>query len=140
MWLRSRLHTKRLQPEADLTLNRALDVAQAMETVAKDALELQTLQNEAAVHKLKEGKGPSRPARLLQSRTNQEIKSHATGAMGLISPLISANLETKYATHVPKSQQRVYLQKKHSDLKKKLHYVDKNDDSDDEYVISTLSE
>ena len=53
------------------------------------------------MHKLKEGKGPSRPARLLQSRTNQEIKSRATGAMGLISPLISANLETNYATHIP---------------------------------------
>ena len=53
---------KRLLSEADLTLDRALEVAQAMETAAKDATELQSLQNEAAVHKLKKGRGPSRPA------------------------------------------------------------------------------
>ena len=42
---------KRLFSEAALTLEKALDISQAMETAATDATELQSLQQEAAVHK-----------------------------------------------------------------------------------------
>ena len=43
---------KRLLSEADLSLKKAVDIAVAMEIVAKDATELQSKQQEATVHKM----------------------------------------------------------------------------------------
>ena len=53
---------KRLLSEAALTLEKALEISQAMETAAKDAIELQSLQQEAAVHKFQKGRRQARPS------------------------------------------------------------------------------
>ena len=130
---------KRLLSEADLTLDRALEVAQAMETAAKDATELQSLQNEAAVHKLKKGRGPSRPASK-QSHPRKQKPCFRCNGTNHTPDKCKFKDEICHACSKKGHIQRACLSKKHSDLKKKLHSVDKEDDSDDEYVISTLSE
>ena len=91
------------------------------------------------MHKLQNGKGASRPA----SKRNQPRKQkpcyryngtdHTPDKCKFRDGICHA---CSKKGHI----QRAYLQKKHSDLKKKLNFVDKYDDSDDEYVISTLSE
>lgn len=50
---------KRLLSEAQLTLTKALEMAVAMETAAKDAAELQSKQQEAIVNKISKGRKKS---------------------------------------------------------------------------------
>ena len=136
---------KRLLSEADLTLDRALEVAQAMQTAEKDETELQSLQNEAAVHKLRKGRGPSRPASKQNQPRNQK-PCYRCNETNHTPDKCKFRDEICHACSKKGHRQRAYLQEKHSDLKKKLHSVDKYDDIDDEFShfqnfhIFTLSE
>ena len=59
--LRAENIQKRLLSEAELTLEKAITIAVAMETAASDASELQGQRGEIAVHKIYTTKGTSSP-------------------------------------------------------------------------------
>ena len=129
---------KRLLSEAALTLEKALEISQAMETAAKDATELQSLQQEAAVHTFQKGRRQARPSSQFKQ---QKIKKPCYRCNGTNHTPDRCKFkdETCHACSKKGHIKRACLSKKQSDQKKKVHSVDKEEDSDGEFVISTLS-
>ena len=130
---------KRLLSEAALTLEKALEVAQAMETAAKDATELQTTQHEAAVHKFQKGRRQSKASSKMNYQKMQKSCYRCNGTNHTPDKCRFKD-EICHACSKKGHIKRACLAKKLTDRKKKVHLVDKKDNySDDEYVISTLS-
>lgn len=123
---------KRLLSEANLTLARAVEMAVAMETAAKDATELQSIQHEATVHKFSKGRRPA-------SRLKQKPKKPCYRCNGTNHSPDKCRFKDEIC-HVCSKKghiKRACLSKKQTDQKKKVHSVDR-DDTDDDLYISTL--
>ena len=107
-------------------------MAVAMETAAKDATELQSIQHEATMHKFSVGRRSA-------SRLKQKPKKPCYRCNGTNHSPDKCRFKDEIC-HVCSKKghiKRACLSKKQTDQKKKVHSVDR-DDTDDDLYISTL--
>ena len=125
---------KRLLSEAALTFEKALEISQAMETAAKDATQLQSLQQEAAVHKFQKGRRQARPSSQFKQ---QKIKKSCYRCNGTNHTPDTCKFKDEicYACSKKGHIKHACLSKKQYDQKKKVQIVDKEEDSNSEFKI-----